>query len=130
RNPAAGKDVPAPPLPPAWVETGVRSGDKITVSKQEPGSNKDFKWEKPKEGYLSQVEVLLLDALLPHTAATDVGFYAYYPLQGKLTFRSERVAPQPDGSCRVYSRPAPEHAEQVSYFGTDGRLQKRVLPGG
>jgi hypothetical protein len=131
------------------AETGVRSHGKITVKRVGAAGNKDFNWDQPgvapvpttaRAGagattpppfvYLSQVELQLLDSLLPHNAPLAVGFYAYSASTGKVSFRTERVEPRKDGSCLVYSRVSPEQPEQVTRFDAKGKLVDRTLPGG
>jgi hypothetical protein len=47
-----------------------------------------------------------------------------------VTFRSERVVPEPSGGFRIFSRPSPEQPEQMSVFDAQGKLLRRELPGG
>ena len=121
------KDSPQQSL--SWAETGVRSGDQITVTIEGPGGVETMKWERPQKGYLAQVELYLLGRILPHTKEQTFGFYAYHSSVGKLGFRTERVVPAPNGSFQIYSRPNLEKGEQVSRYDQNGMLIKRFLPG-
>lgn len=133
------------------AETGVRSRGQINVKRTDRSGNKDFKWDQPGTAplpatqpgdkppvkqeplpfvYLSQVELQMLDTLLPHKKPLSIGFYAYSAATGKVSFRTERVEPHKNGSCLVYSRVSPEQPEQVSEFDATGKLVKRVLPNG
>jgi hypothetical protein len=113
-----------------WSETGVRSGADITLNRDTPTGSKQFKWQRPPRGYLSQAELYLLDVTLPRQQAQTYGFYAYYANSGRVTFRAERIAPEPSGGFRVFSRPSPEQPEQMSVFDAQGKLLRRELPGG
>lgn len=136
-----------------FAETGVRSKDKITVTRQSPAGNSEFHWDRPAKPatapagtssvavkameptmmplpYLSQVELQMIDTTLPHKGPLEVGFYAYNPAAGKISFRTERVVLQSDGSYLVYSRLTPEQPEQVSQFNASGKLIRRTLPNG
>jgi len=118
----------------SWAETGVRDGDLITVSQESPTSVKKFQWERPSEEkgslYLSQVELYLIGGLLPRNVPMNVGFYNYYSKTGTVTFRTERVAPGPNGTVTLHSRPTPDEPEQVTTYDRDGRLTHRTLPNG
>ncbi|MCE9589139.1 MAG: hypothetical protein K8S99_01290 [Planctomycetes bacterium] len=113
-----------------WAETGVRDKLKITVTHEGPTEKKDSHWEVPPNSYVSQAELWMFDALLPHKKPTEMGFYAYTPNAGRVSFRTERVVVQSDGTVLVYSRPILEQPEQVSYFKATGGLIKRMLPSG
>lgn len=113
-----------------WVETGVRSGATITVHRQSPTDIKDLSWQMPTQGYLSQVELLLLPALLPHDQATEMAFYAYYADEGRLTLRTFRVQPLGDGRYQVHDRPAPDRMEETSVYDAQGRLIQRQTVNG
>lgn len=133
------------------AETGVRSRGQINVKRTGMSGNSDFKWDQPGTAplpttqpgdaqavpdqpppfvYLSQVELQMLDTLLPHKKPLEIGFYAYSAATGKVSFRTERVEPRKNGACLVYSRVSPEQPEQVSEFDATGKLIKRSLPNG
>lgn len=139
-----------------WSETGKRDMEreggrekhKITVVRKSPlGETKTFNWDLPMRDseaskdkaepvkfyprpYVSQVELYLLDNLIPRRKPMEISYYAYSPNIGKLAFRTERVTVDKNGGAKVYSAPAPDQAEQVSVFDTNGRLVRRELPGG
>ena len=115
----------------SWAETGVRSVDRITVSREGPAGIKEYHWQRPPVGYLSQAEVLLLDRMLAtHMPASPVGFYIYHPGKKKIVFRHDEVSPQPDGGAVVTTRPSPDMAEETASFDPQGRLQRVDLPNG
>ncbi len=122
-----GKPLAPPPDTISWAETGIRSGNNVTVSRQGPEGIEDNKWLSPEEGYVSQVDLYLLGALLPRKEKAEMGYYAYYPAAGKITFRTERLVPRTDGGLEVYSRPSPDEPEQMSRYGDNGRLLERTL---
>src|SRR5690606_28074650 len=102
----------------------------ITVHRQSPTDIKDLSWQMPTQGYLSQVELLLLPALLPHDQATEMAFYAYYADEGRLTLRTFRVQPLGDGRYQVHDRPAPDRMEGTSVYDAQGRLIQRQTVNG
>ncbi|HCD31923.1 MAG TPA: hypothetical protein DER01_05905, partial [Phycisphaerales bacterium] len=75
----------------AWVETGLLSNRKIRLSRHDPSSDKEFEWDMPPKGYLSQVDLYLLPMLLADQPDGMWGFYAYHPNSGRISFRTERV---------------------------------------
>ena len=139
-----------------WSETGKRDMErvggrekhKITVVRKSPlGETKTLNWDLPMRDsestkdntdqikvyprpYVSQVELYLLDNLIPRRKPLEISYYAYSPNLGKLAFRTERVTVDKNGAARVYTAPAPDQAEQISIFDTNGRLVRRELPGG
>jgi hypothetical protein len=126
----------AEPKPPqvtetTWLETGVRNGDVITIIRESPTGIDRFTWQKPRLGYISQVELFLMAPLIPRDNQ-DYGFYAYYPNTGTISFRTIRaVASGEEGAgFRIYSRPAPDSPEQVSEYNAAGQLLRRALAEG
>jgi len=125
-----------------WVETGLRSDTQtvidretkwanvISIDRKTPSAAEQHEWEKPPQGYLSQVEVQLLGSLLPRHEAAEYGFYAYSSSTGTISYRVDRVEPQSDGSYKVYSRPSPTAAVHVSHYDASGQLLSRTLPSG
>lgn len=115
----------------SWAQTGVRSKDQITVSLERPSGIQKYQWKRPPKGYLSQVQIHLLEPLLhPPNINETLGFYAYYPNAQKVTFRTSRIDSAEDGSYVIYSRLSPDQDEQASYYDAKGKLLRRVLPGG
>ncbi len=114
----------------SWSETGIRSKDKITVSRETPSGVKEHRWQKPPLGYLSQARLHMLDQLIGHQDAKEMGFYAYHPGTQKIVYRTTRAQSVKDGSYVVYTRPSPDQDEQISSYAANGELQKRILPGG
>jgi hypothetical protein len=116
----------------SWAETGLRSDDQITVTIQNPTGSKEYHWQRPPKAYLSQVDLHLLERLLPPDSKTEYGFYAYYPNTAEITYRVSRVdRSSADGNPLVVcTRPSPDQEEQVSYYDRSGRLLKRVLAEG
>ena len=112
------------------ADTGVRTNDAITVTVDLPTSSKKYTWIAPPEGYLSQVEVNILPSLLPPRKSEPLGFYAYYPAAGKITYRTMTVQPTAAGGYAVVTRPSPDLPEQHATYDRQGRLVGQVLPGG
>ena len=114
-----------------WVETGLRFKDRLEVSREgETGPRKTSVWQKPPTAYLSQVELHLMEALLPHKTEQVMGFYAYLPSVNKVTYRTVRITPLADGGYRVRTRASPDHGLSAAEYGRDGRLRWRLMAGG
>ena len=115
----------------SWAETGVRSSDRITVSREGPAGIQEYRWKRPPVGYLSQAEGLLMETMLAkHVPAPAIGFYTYHPGKKKIVFRRHEVTVQPDGGVEVATRPSPDMAQEVSYFDPHGDHQRTDFPGG
>lgn len=113
----------------SWAETGLRSKKHIELTRRSPSGDKEYDWTEPEKAYLSQAELYLMPGLLPRKKI-DMGFYSYYPISGKIAFRTERIEPLPSGGLRVYSRPAPDENEQITDYDINGNIMRRELPGG
>ena len=132
----------------AWAETGLRAESsvarpgggrdphkQISVTRETPSGHEQFKWEQPREGkeylpFLSQVEMYLMGSLIPHRESKEYGFYAYSPLTGKVSFRTDRVHPMPNGTFKIFSRVSAERPEQISHYDKSGVLIERMFPDG
>ena len=114
----------------SWVETGLRDDELITVTRQHPGGRREHQWKKPPTGYLSQVEVHLLPAHMLTAPEGQMGFYAYFPTDGKVTLRTEHIQRGGDAVLKVTTKPAPGRGHQVSHYDSRGGLVKRELPDG
>lgn len=131
-----GGKQPAPPPgsgdETTWLESGMRNYNQITIIREGPvaGRIKRYLYEKPKDGYLSQVALFLIGPLLPRDGDNEYAFYAYYPNTGTISFRTVRCVGKGDGSFTIYSRPAPDQAEQVSEYNQAGLMVKRSLSEG
>ena len=120
----------APPNVNSWAETGVRSNNNITVSLERPSGVEKSEWQQPPQGYLSQIQVHLLDRLLGTQESQAMGFYAYHPNSQKIVYRTTSVQTAPDGTTAIHVRPSPEQDEYVTYYNPNGKFIKRLLPGG
>lgn len=132
-KPAAGPAPAAgfvPPKESSAVETGTRSGDQIILVRQDAVSAKRFEWKTPPQGYLAQAELYLMPQFLPRRTTPIMGFYAYYPNQGTISYRTVKVEAGQDGAYKVTVQPAPNAPEEVSLYDRNGRLIERTLPGG
>ncbi len=114
-----------------WVETGLLSNGKIQLNRRQPTSDRNYTWDMPPKGYLTQVDLYLLPMMLADQPDGQWGFYAYHPNKGKVSFRTERLEHLAGGKYRVYSRLSPEDIqEQVTDYQANGQIIKRVLAGG
>ncbi len=113
-----------------WVESGLRTGPLLRVTREGPAGMEQHKWPTPESGYIPQVELVVLGSLLPHDHAASYGFYAYYANSGKLTLRTERVVPGSDGGYAVYTRTSLEQPELKSRYDSSGQLLERDMGGG
>ena len=134
RNQIASRNSEREPLPNEYdaVEIGIRHANEIVITRETPTGVQNATWTVPtgdQGHYVSQVDVMLLGRLLPQTA-TEMGFYAYYPTEGRLTFRTESVTPQAGGGATVRSQPVPDQEEQVTVYDRAGRMVRRNLPSG
>lgn len=112
-----------------WRETGVRSGEEITVVREGPAGKKTHQWDRPPNGYLSQVQVQLLGQMLKSAPKKELGFYAYLSSSNSITFRTDRIEAAADG-YRVLSRPNPEKTQYVTMYDRKGQLKSQQLPDG
>ncbi|MCC7147455.1 MAG: hypothetical protein IT443_13505 [Phycisphaeraceae bacterium] len=122
------KDSPAPERKQTIAETGVRSGSQITITREDASSAKKFTWETPPQGYLSQVEIYLLPAVIPHDSAQKLGFYAYYPATGSIAYRTVDVKPLDNQQYALVIQPSPNHANETSIYNAKSQLVERTLP--
>ncbi len=126
--------------PLTFVETGVRQGDDIKVTVEQPGRPPVIKqWRKPPEAYLSQVEAYLLPRLLAQAkAALIFNFYRYQSSRTELTLRrdildrvQEGDASAPRGAAwRLRSRPDENSLEERTYLDESGAIISRIQGGG
>ena len=112
-----------------WAETGVRSDGQVKVFRPGVAARKQQAWSKP-DAYLSQVDLHLMGRLLPHKKPMEFGFYAYLPAANKISYRTVRVEPTPDGGYMIYTRATPEYGESVAQYDKDRKLIGRLLSGG
>lgn len=119
-----------PPRETSVVETGTRSGDQIILVRQDATSAKRYEWKTPPQAYLSQTELYLMPQFLPRRDTPVMGFYAYYPNQGSISYRTVQVQAGKEGAYKVTVQPAPNAPEEVSLYDRSGRLIERTLAGG
>lgn len=116
-----------------FTETGAREGDAIEVNIIQPGQPQVTKrWRKPPEGYLSQVETLLLPFMLARIGAeTEFAFYTYQPQHNDImlrrdTFeRSDRA-----GEWMQITRPSEDAALDRTVLDADGLIVRKQLASG
>ncbi|MCC7407333.1 MAG: hypothetical protein IT442_04630 [Phycisphaeraceae bacterium] len=131
-TPPAAPKGNAPPAPESIsaAETGVRTKGGITVTRQNVTGTNKYTWDVPPEGYLPQVLVHLMPALLPRDKPATMGFYAYYPASGEITYRTVEVQPTGKGGIQLVSQPSPSVRNESAEFDAAGRLLKRDMPEG
>ncbi len=125
-------------LPPAgasggsrsWAETGLRSDDLITVSRETPTSIDRHDWQRPETAYVSQVALRLLPRRLRVAQPLRFGFYAYDSGEQSMTLNVIEATPLADGGVRVSWRPTVNHPPRVSTYDAHGRLVRREMPDG
>ncbi|MEX0745762.1 MAG: hypothetical protein WD118_09175 [Phycisphaeraceae bacterium] len=119
-----------------FADTGLRSGNRITVSREGATQINEKQWDVPPEGYLSQVGAYAMPSLLVEQARERselppaMAFYAYHPSAGRLALRQVRVEAHDHGGWVVFDRPAPDRAEQMSIYDVRGRLVERRMGDG
>ena len=113
-----------------WRQSGLRDGDNIEVSQETPTSIKKYPWKRPPFPYVSQVNLYILPALLPHDKPNELAFYSFNQDSVSLSLRTLRIEPLANGAYRVHDRPTPERPEQVSTYGPTGRLIEQRMTDG
>jgi hypothetical protein len=137
---------------PTFVETGIRVGDEITVTVDEPPGprqpSKPMKktFQRPKTiivervkggklvpetiavAYLSQVESLLLPQLLPLDVPNTYGFYCYHSRRGLVTLRTDQVTPTLKGIAIETRLTTNEAALRLLVDGQHHVLEKQLSP--
>ncbi|MEM9415258.1 MAG: hypothetical protein AAGA29_07270 [Planctomycetota bacterium] len=93
------------------------------------GDLSTLQWQTPERGYLSQVDALLLPAMLPAEEKT-YGFFVYHPESSRLAIRVMRVEPRNGGGKIVYIRPTIDLAEQAMEFDANGEMIRWLFPDG
>ena len=121
-----------------WTETGVRGGDDIKVTIDQPGGQPIVKqWRRPPEAYISQVEWFLLPRILAKRALPAVfNFYRYQSATAELALRRDVLDPadHQDSSAPaawiLRSRPDENSPDEVSLLNAEGELIRREMPDG
>ncbi len=125
-NPARRANPPRADQPFSRWEQGAASGPTITLTR----GDQRIRWVRPEKAYLSQVESLLLGALLPHDQETMYGFYAYHPESGRLAFLTAQVIPRQTGGFELRIRPTPDAREHLYTYDPAGKLLSWRMPTG
>ena len=112
-----------------WAETGLRFENHIQVIRPGVASRKQQAWRKP-DAYLSQVDLHMMERLLPHHQPQVFSFYTYLPSTNKISYRTVRVEPTPDGGYLVYTRATPRYGESIAQYDRHGQFMGRLLSGG
>jgi hypothetical protein len=113
-----------------YLETGLRSHNRIEVTVEDAFGKKFHTWRMPLAGYISQVEMLLLGQLATSAEPGEMGFYAYFSSANSLSFRTERIERNDDGSYRLLTRPNPGRPQYVTHYNPQGRFVRQELPDG
>jgi len=129
-----GKNVTLPgvvlePDATSWVETGLREGDVITVSRQSPAGVKEYRWVPPAP-YLSLVELYLLGQLGQSLPWDEMGFYSYFPSVGTLTFHTAGLERGDDKTYRVLLKPTPNSPRRITRYDAAGLFKSKTVPAG
>jgi len=94
------------------------------------GDITSHQWQTPERGYMSQVDAMIVPALLPPDVEQTYGFFVYHPDSSSLAFRVMRVVPQPGGGKLVFIRPTIDLAEEAMEFDGNGNLVRWLFPDG
>lgn len=116
-----------------FVERGVREdGDEMTVTVTPHGGSAKFHQPQlPPEGYLSQLEALLLPTLLTlRPVSAEYGFYAYASQTTSVRYREAEVSAVEEGPARwaISSRKSEDARAETSLFSESGDLLRINLP--
>ncbi len=116
-----------------FTETGARDGDAIEVNIIQPGQPQTTKrWRKPPEGYLSQVETLMLPLMLARTGASaDFAFYVYQPQHNDIILRRDTLeqSEQP-GQWIQLTRASEDSATDRAVLDADGLIVRKQMGSG
>jgi hypothetical protein len=120
--------------PPVYRETGGRTGKSMMVRVEGTGTAPTT--TKPSlgdEGYLSQVETVLLPQLLiRHAVPAEFGFYSYQSAASTVRLRRDTLdqpADQPD-QWRISTRLSEDKPPMVAFYTDKGRHLRTEMPDG
>lgn len=94
------------------------------------GDINSLQWQTPERAYLSQVDAMLVPALLPSDETKTYGFFVYHADSSSLAIRLMRVEPQDDGGKIVFIRPTIDRAEEAMVYDAQGQLVSWYFPDG
>lgn len=89
-----------------------------------------MQWQTPERAYLSQVDAMLVPALLPADVERTYGFFVYHAESSSLAIRTMRVETTPEGGKYVFIRPTIDMAEQAMEYDANGTLIRWYFPDG
>lgn len=116
-----------------FTETGAGAGSAIEVSVVQQGQPQINKtWQKPPEGYLSQVETHLLPILLVRTGVeSSFAFYTYQTQRTDIVLRHDAFEHSDvPGQWRILTRLNEDAAQDLTLLDADGRIIRRSFAGG
>ncbi|MFG0274770.1 MAG: hypothetical protein ACF8QF_06910 [Phycisphaerales bacterium] len=116
-----------------FTETGVRLGDDIKVTVDQPGQPATLgQWKRPPEGYASQVETYLMPRILVRFGAPSVfNVYRYNSATSELTMRTDELTPLDGGQgWSLLTKPHADAPTEVTVLDEQGRIVRRVMPTG
>lgn len=116
-----------------FTEAGARTGTSMIVKVEGTGATPQT--HRPSiqgEGYVSQVEAILLPHLLVRSGAqAEHGFYAYQSQATTIRLRRDTLESLPAGQgWRITTRLAEDRPAQVSYYRETGEFVRTELPDG
>ncbi len=115
-----------------YSELGARSGGSMSVQLSQPGRPmRQIKPTVPPEGFLSQLETIVLPRLLVKTGAeAEAGFYAYRSDAEAVTMRRDTLKRDAAGAWELTSTFREGEPAQTSTLGADGAItQTRLFDG-
>ncbi len=129
-NKPVAKDAPRDPNVRTSRETGIRTGNELSIIVENPDSPVSHHvYQVPRTGYLSQVEALMLPQLLPIDRPGTYGFYCYLSRRGMITFRTDNVTPALTGVA-IETRVSPNEPALRTLLDSQRRLvDKQLSPG-
>ncbi len=120
--------------PQTWVETGARSASSMNVSTSGRGQQgKSARPTVPDNGYLTQVESLILPALLTRFGEPrEYGFYTYQSEFGNIRVRRDTLEQPSDkpGVFRLTTRISEDRPAQTALYTAKGELIRAQLSNG
>lgn len=115
-----------------WFETGARDGDAMTVTVSGKGqAGKNIRPVVPAQGYLTQVEALLLPQILVRSGEPgEFGFYTYQSREESVNLRRDTLTRSEDrpGLWVLSTRITEDALARVARYNERGELIRATLP--
>lgn len=116
----------------SWHETGARAGESMTVTVSRSGEpGRTIRPTVPDQGYINQVEMLLMPYILLSTKQPgEYGFYAYQSQNDRVAMRRDTLERAPDrpGAWVLTTRATEDAPPRIAVYSDRGDLVRVTLP--